>query len=138
MLRLAIIVTLLSVLIFTITYLYFLGLRFIRENNSHEFNAVFPGCVVLFGILTATVSLEAAALIAIVRNVSGQLFFVAAILGAITAMLATAGKVSKNLPKPIRVALVQRKVAIWGLIIGNTSLVIINVLCFLNVLPSVL
>jgi len=48
-------------------------------------------------------------------------------IGVIALAVATA--VVADYPKPIKAALAQRKVAKWGLIIGNPILAGINTLC---------
>ena len=81
-------------------------------------------------------SLEAVVLIGIAREVSGRLFYVASAIGVVVLALATAGVV--GFPKPIEVALAERRVALWGLGIGNSLPIGINALSFAESLPSVL
>ncbi|NMG17637.1 hypothetical protein [Aromatoleum bremense] len=136
MLILNILVMVGSCSIFSLGYLYFLGLRIIRTGFNESHSAFFLGLVVCNGILAATVSLEAVVLIGIAREVSGRLFYVASAIGVVVLAIATAGVVGH--PKPIEVALAERKVAWWGLGIGNPLLIGINVLSFAEFLPSVL
>ncbi len=136
MLILSIFVTGLSCAVFSLGYLYFLGLRIIRTGFNEKHSTFFLGLVVCSGILAATVSLEAVVLIGIAREVAGRLFYAASTIGVIVFAIATAGVVSYQ--KPIEVALEQRTVAWWGLVLGNPLLIGINVLSFAEYLPSVL
>lgn len=136
MLILSILTTVMSCAVFSLGYLHFLGLRIIRTGFDEKHSAFFLGLVVCSGILAATVSLEAVVLIGIAREVSGRLFYAASTIGVIVLVIATTGVVSHQ--KPIEVALAERKVAWWGLGIGNSLLVSINVLSFAEYLPSVL
>lgn len=136
MVTLSILVTIGSCAVFSFGYLYFLGLRIIRTRFNEKLSAFFLGLVVCSGILAATVSLEAVVLIGIAREVSGRLFYVASAIGVVVLALATAGVV--GFPKPIEVALAERRVALWGLGIGNSLPIGINALSFAESLPSVL
>lgn len=136
MLTLSILVTVVSCGVFSFAYLYFLGFRIIRTGFNDKHSAVFLGLVVCSGILAATVTLEAVILIGIVREVSGRLFYVASTIGVVVLAIATAGVA--GYPKPIKVALAERRVALWGLGIGNPLLIGINALSFAESLPSVL
>lgn len=128
--------SLFSIAFFSVAYLYFLGLRIIRNNLDDKTGAFFMALIVGFSILTATVTLEAVLLIGIERSVSGNLFYMASFLGVFVLILAAAGV--GGLPKPITVALAHRKAVVWGLAVGNLGLVAINVLAFSGKLPSVL
>lgn len=136
MLMLGVVVTIISCAAFSGGYLYFLGLRIIRTGFNEKHNAFFLGFIVCSGILAATVSLEAVLLIGFAREISGRLFYVASALGVVVLAVATAGVVGH--PKPIQVALAERKVSTWGLVVGNLLLVVINTLSFAGSLPSVL
>lgn len=125
-----------SIVVFSVTYIYFLGLRIIRNNMEGKTGAFFLTLIVGCGVLTATVTFEAVLLIGLVRQVSGSLFYVATFLGSITVLLSTAG--IAGLLKPIKVALAHRKALIWGLGVGNGTLLGINILSFCGVVPSVL
>lgn len=136
MLTLALIVTVFSCAAFSVAYLYFLGLRIIRNGFNDKQSILLTGFLVCTGILAATVSLEAVLLISIVREVSGGLFYAASVVGVVALAFGTAG-VAGN-PKPIQVALAHRKVAKSGLLVGNPLLLAINALSFSQSLPTVL
>lgn len=136
MFKLALVVSVLSAIVFSVTYLYFLGLRIIRHTLSDKTGAVFTALLVGCGILTATVTLEAVLLIGVAREVAGTLFYAAAVLGIVVAAVGTAGVAS--MPNPIAVALANRRAATWGLVVGNVVLVSVNTLAFSSVIPSVL
>lgn len=136
MLILATIVSVLSCAIFSVAYLYFLGLRIIRTSFDDKQSALFTGLVVCSGMLAATISLEASVLISVVREVSGRLFYAASLIGVMALALGTAGVA--GYPKPIAVALAHRRVATWGLLIGNPLLLAINAMSFSQSLPSLL
>ena len=109
--------SLISIAVFSVAYIYFLGLRIIRNNMEGKNGAFFLALIVGCSTLTATVTFEAVLLIGLVRQVSGSLLYVATFLGGITVLLSTAG--IAGLPKPIKVALAHRKTVIWGLGVGN-------------------
>jgi hypothetical protein len=136
MLTLAVIVSLISCAIFSVAYLYFLGLRIIRTSFDDKQVALIMGLLVGSGILAATVSLEAVVLISVVREVSGRLFYAASFIGVMALALGTAGVA--DFPKPIKVALAHRRVAKWGLLLGNPLVLAINALSFSQSLPTVL
>jgi len=136
MLRLALAASVVSAMVFSTAYLYFLGLRIIRKTLDDKTSAFFTALVVGCGILTATVTLEAALLIGLAREVAGSLFYAAAVFGIFVAALGTAGVA--GMPKPIAVALAHRKAATWGLVVGNMVLACINALSFSGALPSAL
>lgn len=136
MFRLFFVVTSISIATFSVSYLYFLGLRIIRNKLDDKTGDFFNALIVGFAILAAIVTLEAVFLIGIERKVAGSLFYVATFLGAIVLGIGTAG--IAGWPKPISVALAHRKAAIWGLVLGNFFMVIINILSFWGMLPSVL
>lgn len=127
---------LLSAGVYSLAYLYFLGLRIIRRDFNDKSSAFFTALLVGSGILAATVTLEAVVLIGIERAIAGSLFYAASALGILVLALATAAVVS--LPKPIAVALAQRRATIWGLSVGNTILLLVNLLSFGGIFPSVL
>jgi hypothetical protein len=97
---------------------------------------MFAGLIVCTGILAATVSLEAVVLISFAREISGQLFYAASLIGVVTFALGSSG--FGGVPMPIEVALAQRKVAKWGLLIGNSLVLAVNALSFSMSLPTVL
>jgi len=136
MFKLALVVSVLSAIVFSVAYLYFLGLRIIRHTLNDKTGAVFTALLVGCGILTATVTLEAVLLIGAARDVAGALFYAAAALGIVVAALGTAGVA--GMPNPIAVALAHRRTATWGLVVGNVVLVSVNALAFSSVIPSVL
>lgn len=136
MLTVGVLATVASCAIFSFGYLYFLGLRIIRTKFNDKHSPLFLGLFVCSSILAATVSLEAVVLIGIAREVSGRLFYVVSAIGVVVLAIATAGVVGEQ--RPIKVALAQRKVALWGLGIGNFFLIGINVFSFTESLPSVL
>jgi hypothetical protein len=136
MLIFSVIVTIASCTVFSFAYIYFLGLRIIRTRFVEKQSELFMGLIVCSGILAATVSLEAVLLISVAREVAGQLFYVASSLGILVLAFATAGVIGYS--TAIKAALLKRAIAVWGLIIGNLLLLIINILCFTKTLPSVL
>ena len=136
MIKFALAVSVVSGIVFSTAYLYFLGLRIIRKALDDKTSAFFTAFVVGCGILTATVTLEAVLLIGLARDVAGSLFYAAAAFGVIVAAMGTAGVA--GMPKPIAVALAHRMAAAWGLIVGNLVLGCVNALSFSGALPSAL
>jgi uncharacterized membrane protein len=133
---LAVIVGFISCTVFSVAYLYFLGLRIIRTSFNDKQSAIFAGLIVCSGILAATVSLEAVVLISFAREVSGRLFYAASLIGVVTFALGTSG--IAGVPIPIEVALAHRRVTKWGLLIGNSLVLAVNALSFSMLLPTVL
>lgn len=122
--------------VYTLTYLYLLGLRIIRHQLDDKTNAVLLSATVGWAVLTATVTLEAVVLIGVARPTSGSLFYVASVLGVVLAGMAALGILS--IPKPIAIALAHKRAAILGSVVGNFALLLINLASFSDFVPTVL
>lgn len=123
-------------LLYSVAYLYILGLRIIRQNLDEKTSAVLLASFVGLSVLAATVTFEAVVLIGVARPVSGSLFYVASGLGIFLVGAAAAGVA--GIPKPIKVALAHKQAASLGIIFGNIALVTINILSFAGKVPTVL
>lgn len=132
----ALIATTLACLTFSGGYLYFLGLRIVRTGFDDKQSAFMLGVIVGSGVLAAVLTLEAVVLLPKFREVSGRLFYAASITSVIVFFLATAGVAGYR--NPVRIALANKVVARWGLVVGNLILIPTNILCFYRILPSVL
>lgn len=103
-------------------------------------NSAAPYFAFLVGtaILTATLALEASSLIGMSRDMAGRLFYAAGISGAIATAASVGGAVGAAVKLPVRIAWMRRRIALRGLVVGNTCVVLANVLAATQVLPSLL
>ena len=125
-----------SCAIYSILYLYVLGLRIIRIKFDGDKDSGFIlGLLVSSAVLTVTVSLEAAILLPFMPEMSGRLLYATIFTGAIALAVGSAG-VASNKQKPIQVALGHKAASRWGLIIGIFLIVVINYLASVDGFPS--